>query len=135
MANPKPLAPTLAEAIGFHDRRYDPVHSRETHGIETQKGHSKVSADPSDGTANTRAATMETSGARYRVHPPVFMPNHDSPAATQANGRIVGDGAVTDYVGHGDYGGGEQGAFDDAAVATSNPPGSQRLRGWTARNG
>ena len=132
--NKDPLAPTKAEAIGFNDRRYDVSKAAPEQGTLVQAGHSKHSdADPSRGTATSRGQTMERSGARYRVHPPTGGVNQPYSAATQANGRIVGGGPVTDYAGHGDYSGGEEGEFEDASVAGSREPGAHRIRGWTQR--
>ena len=134
VTNTDPLAPTKAEAIGFHDRRYDVSKDAPEEGTLVQAGHSKhAEADPSRGTANARTQTLERSGARYRVNPPTSAPNTPYSAATQANGRIVGGGPVTDYAGHGDYGGGEEGEFEDASVAGSREPGAHRIRGWTQR--
>ena len=131
--NKDPLAPTKAEAIGFNDRRHDVSKSAPEQGTLVEKGHSKVSADPSQGTANVKTQVMERGGARYRVHPQTSAPNTPYSAATQANGRIVGGAPATDYVGDGDYGGGEVGEFEDASVAGSREPGAHRIRGWTQR--
>ncbi|MCA1783596.1 MAG: hypothetical protein ABR616_15795 [Dermatophilaceae bacterium] len=130
--NKDPLAPTKAEAIGFNDRRYDVSKSAPEEGTSVVKGHSKVSNDPSQGTANARVQ-VPINGARYRVHPQTTAPNTPYSAATQANGRIVGGAPATDYTGSGDYGGGEVGEFTDATVAAGRGPGEHLIRGWTQR--
>ena len=131
--NKDPLAPTKAEAIGFNDRRHDVSKSAPGEGTLVSKGHSKVSSDLSQGTANVKPQVMERGGARYRVHPPTTSVNQPFSAATQANGRIVGAPPATDYAGTKDYGGGEVSEFEDATVAGSREPGAHRIRGWTMR--
>jgi hypothetical protein len=130
-----PLSPTMAQAIGFNDRRN--FNAREgsapTEGTLVPRGHSKVAIDPSEGTANARGQTLERSGARYRVHPLTGTVNQPYSAATQSTGRVVASHLASDYVGHGDYGGDEQDAFDDAAVIGGYGPGYHRVRGFTAR--
>lgn len=135
VTNPDPLAPTKAEALGFNDRRYSVEKPPPAHGTLVSSGHAKLSRDPSEGTATTRSQVLERSGARYRIHPPVFTPNVPFAAATQANGRIVGAAPATDYAGSREYGPGTEGEFEDAPVASSRAPGSHRLRGWTLRQG
>lgn len=133
VTNPDPIAPTQAEALGFNDRRYNVEKPPPAHGTLVQGGHSKVSQDPSEGTATSRTQVMERSGARYRIHPPVFTPNVPFAAATQANGRIVGGAPATDYAGSKEYGPGTEAEFDDAPTISSRAPGSHRMRGWTQR--
>lgn len=129
-----PLSPTMAEAIGFNDRRFNAREGTTPgEGTLVPKGHAKVSSDPSQGTANARVQTTERAGARFRVHPVTGTVNQPYSAATQANGRVVASHLATDYVGSGDYGGDEQDAFDDAGVIAGYPSRHHRIRGFTAR--
>ena len=130
-----PIAPTMAEAVGFNDRRVAP----DTRGAPEQgelvgKGHAKHSmADPSMGTANARVQGMEVSNARFRVHPPTTMPNVPESAATQANGRIIGPTAAVHY--DKDWDPSIDEVFNDAPTIADAPQGAHRLRGYTARQG
>lgn len=130
-----PIAPTMAEAVGFNDRRV----SADTRGAPQQgdlvgKGHARNSmADHSVGSATIRPQALEANSARYRVHPPHTMPNVPESAATQANGRIVASSAAVHY--EKDYSPDVEAAFDDGPVIAGAPPMAHRLRGFTARNG
>lgn len=129
-----PLSPTMAQAIGFNDRRFN---AREgvapSEGTLVKKGHSKVPIDPSEGTKSNRVQTVEKAGARYRVHPVTGTVNQPFSGATQANGRVVSSHLASDYVGSGDYGGDEEDAFEDAGVIAGYAPGYHRVRGWTSK--
>lgn len=130
-----PIAPTMAEAVGFNDRRVAADdRGAPQQGDLVEKGHAKYPmADPSAGTATVRPHALEAGSARFRVHPPSTMPNVPEAAATQANGRIVAPSAAVHY--EKDYSPDVEAAFDDGPVITDAPPGAHRLRGFTARNG
>lgn len=128
-----PLSPTMAQAVGFNDRRVLSNTPREHQGTLVPNGHAKVPIDPSEGSKANRVQTVERAGARYRVHPLTGTINQPYSAATQANGRVINSDIATDYVGSGDYGGGEEAAFEDAAVIAGYPPRHHRIRGFTAR--
>lgn len=128
-----PLSPTMAQAVGFNDRRVLSGDPRQTQGTLVPNGHAKVPIDPSEGSKMNRIQTVERAGARYRVHPLTGTINQPFSGATQANGRVVRSDIATDYVGSGDYGGGEDDAFDDAAVIAGYPLRHHRIRGFTAR--
>lgn len=131
-----PLAPTMAQAIGFNDRRWhtDPETGAPEEGTLVESGHAKHSmADPSMGTANVRPHTMEAGGANFRVTPQTTMPNVPYAAATQANGRIVPPSAAVSY--DKDYTPDTEAAFEDAPVVGDVPAGSHRIRGYTQKQG
>lgn len=130
-----PIAPTMAQAVGFNDRRVvADDRGAPQQGDLVGKGHAKnPMADPSMGTANSRAQSLESSNARFRVHPPSTMPNVPESAATQANGRIIAPTAAVHYDKDWDASTGE--VFDDAPTIADYPAGRQRLRGYTARQG
>jgi hypothetical protein len=124
----------MAELAGFNDRRFNAREgSRPTQGTLVPKGHSKVSSDPSQGTARSRSQVMEVGGARYRVEPPGMLPPANTPFsdATQANGRIVRPSAAVSR--DKDYTGYEEDAFEDASVVAGVDTSRQRLRGYTTR--
>lgn len=100
------------------------------------KGSSKdSSAEPSLGTANARAASLERSGARYRVNPVsnYAQPNHPASGATQANTPIVPSAPGVDPNPQSvEYGPGVNQNFDDAEVVAGRPGGTHRQRGYSA---
>jgi len=131
-----PIAPTMAEAVGFNDRRVASSASTRSpeQGTMVPKGHAKTTtAEPSKGTAVVRPHALESGGARFRVHPPTMMPNVPEAAATQANGRVIAPTAAVHY--DKDWDPSIEPVFDDAPTIADYPAGRQRLRGYTARQG
>jgi hypothetical protein len=128
-----PLGPVMADAVGFHDRRFDSAYGGPPEqGIAVPKGHAKDSmADPSLGTAVAPAQALERNGARFRVHPPHFMPNNPESAATEAAGRVVPPTAALSY--DGDVAPEVAMVFDDAPVTAGYGPGHHRQRGYTTK--
>lgn len=127
-----PIAPTMAEAVGFNDRRVTSDAREPKQGELVGKGHAKNSmADASTGTAVARSASLEANGSRNRVHPPTTMPNVPQAAATQANGRVIAPTAAVHY--DKDYDPGVEQGFDDAPTIGDYPAGRQRLRGFTSK--
>lgn len=128
--NSAPLAPTMAQAIGFNDRRIATSSDGPSEGTLVESGHAKHSgADPALGTASVRPHVMEAGGANFRVHPPFTQPNSPEAAATQANGRVVPPSAAVHY--DKDYHPDVEAAFEDAPVIGDVPAGSHRIRGYT----
>lgn len=133
-----PLAPNADEATNpraYQDNLALDVR-QPVQGMGVERGHSKNSmADPSVGTAVVRPASMERTGARYRVHP-IFgaPPNEPYSAANEANGRVLPQAPGTDPTGK-EWGAGVGFEFEDAETIAGRPAGSSRLRGFTARNG
>lgn len=130
-----PIAPTMAEAVGFNDRRVvADDRGAPQQGDLVGKGHAKnPAADPAVGTATSRAQSLESSSARFRVHPPSTMPNVPESAATQANGRVIAPSAAVHY--DKDYDPSIDEVFNDAPTISDYPAGRQRLRGYTTRQG
>lgn len=132
--NAKPLAPTMAQAIGFNDRRVVEEKGAPQEGTLVEAGHSKHSmADPSQGTASIRPHVQESGGASFRVHPPMTQPNVPYASATQANGRVVPPSQAVHY--DKDYHPDVEAAFEDAPVIGDVPAGSHRIRGYTQKQG
>lgn len=133
-----PLGPNADEATD--PRAYADNLSMEARqpvqGMSVPRNSSRNSmADGSVGTAIPRAASMERTGARYRVHP-IFggVPNEPYSGANQSNGRVLPVAPGTDPQSK-DWGRGVGYEFEDAEAIAGRVPGSSRLRGYTARNG
>lgn len=127
-----PIAPVMADAIGFHDRRFDVYGPPPEQGMMVPKGHAKdPMADPSIGTATTPFPVLERNGARFRVHPPHFAPNQPESAMTESAGRVVPPTAALSF--DGDYDAEVEMSFDDAPVIAGYGPGHHRQRGYTTK--
>lgn len=132
-----PLAPNADE--GTSPRAYQDNLSLDVRepvqGMSVPKNSSRNSmADPAIGTAVARPASLERTGARYRVHPVFGAPNEPYSAANEANGRVLAQAPGTDPMTK-DWGPGVGYEFEDAETIAGRAPGSSRMRGFTARNG